>query len=364
MVADAPASSWSGRRVLLTGHTGFIGGWLAHVLLALGARVTGYSDQVPTTPSLFEATGLARLVDDCRGDITDLERLSALMRREEPEVIFHLAAQPLVRRAFMEPLATYRANVLGTLTVLEAMRSTPSVSAAVLMTTDKVYRNREWMWPYRETDELGGHEPYGLSKAMAELGIRQYRETYFKRAQDGGVAAPRLVAVRAGNVIGGGDWSADRLVPDAARAWSASETLTIRSPDATRPWQHVLDVAHALVLIGARALAGGGPLRDAYNIGPDPDSVVTVGRLVEMLASEWGEDAKVRMEPPAWQAPEAQLLAVDSTLFRRDFRWHPQLTLAESVRRTVAWYKAFSSDPLSVATKTVQLTAESLDVRS
>lgn len=364
MASRAPREQWAGRRVLVTGHTGFIGGWLAHVLAGLDAKVVGYADRVPTNPSLFAASGLAGCIEDCRGDIADFERLADTLRRAQPEIIFHLAAQPLVRRAFAEPLATYRSNVMGTLAILEAMRVVPAATAAVLMTTDKVYRNREWIWPYRESDELGGHEPYGLSKAMAELVVEQYRRSYFSLLRSNGSVPKRLVAVRAGNVIGGGDWAEDRLVPDAIRAWSSDRTLLIRSPDAVRPWQHVLDVVDALLRIGARTLSGESPLQGAYNVGPDTDCVVSVGRLVDMLAAAWGDGASVSIEPPAWQAPESRLLTLDSTLLRTDFAWRPRLTLAQSVAWAVDWYKAFADDPSNAAKATQQQVAEYLDVRS
>jgi CDP-glucose 4,6-dehydratase len=361
MGEGAGRSGWSGRRVLVTGHTGFIGGWLSHALLALGARVSGFSNGVPTTPSLFEATGLGGRVADHRGDIADLDALCGVLAREQPEVVFHLAAQPLVRRAFAEPLETYRANVMGTLTLLEALRRAPSAGAAVLMTTDKVYRNHEWVWPYRESDALGGHEPYGLSKAMAELAIAQYRETYLSTLRADGERSPRLVAVRAGNVIGGGDWSEDRLVPDAVRAWSRGETLAIRSPNATRPWQHVLDVVDALLRIGDRALAAGAPLAEAYNVGPDAESVVPVGRLVERLAAHWGDGSHVKVEQPEWAAPESRLLALDSTLYRSDFAWRPRWSIEESVARTVVWYRAQAAGSADAASETERQIREHLD---
>lgn len=338
MTPEPRKDFWRGRRVLVTGHTGFIGGWLARTLVAWGARVSGYANAVPTTPSFFETAGLSAHLNDYRGDIADRAALSGVVEREEPEIVFHLAAQPLVRRAHREPLETYRTNVLGTIAVLDALRLAPIARAAVLMTTDKVYRNREWAWPYREDDVLGGHEPYGVSKAMAELAIAQYRETYSAFAEGGSV---RLVSVRAGNVIGGGDWSEDRLVPDAVRAWQTGRSLEIRSPGATRPWQHVMDVVGALTLLAERALDPGRPqVRAAYNVGPDSEAVVPVARLCELLSKEWGTGADIRMDPACAEARESQFLAVDSTLMRADLGWRPRLSLTAAVRLTVAWYKA------------------------
>jgi len=351
LMAERPRQAfWSGKRVLITGHTGFIGGWLSHALTSLGAKVSGYADEVPTTPSLFEATGLADLVTDHRGDIADASRVAEVFGRDQPEIVFHLAAQPLVRRAFRKPVETYQANLMGTLAVLEGVRHAKSVAAAVFMTTDKVYLNKEWIWPYRETDELGGHEPYGLSKAMAEMAIAQYRKTYFGGQGDAGGTA-RIVSVRAGNVFGGGDWSEDRLVPDAVRAWGSGQPLVIRSPQSTRPWQHVLEVADGLLMLAERAAsasgATGAPLQDAYNIGPDAAAVVPVGDLVQRMSEKWGAGADVRIETPQWQAPESKLLAVDSALLRQDFGWQPKFSLDKGLDMTIAWYRSVLRDPSS-----------------
>lgn len=352
---------WRGRRVLVTGHTGFIGGWLAHALALLEAKVAGYADAVPTEPSLFAATRLDEIIADHRGDIADWRRLDDIVARHDPSIVFHLAAQPLVRRAFRDPFETYRANVLGTVAMLEALRNGRSIELGVLMTTDKVYRNKEWPWAYREADELGGREPYGLSKAMAEMAISQYRDCYFS---PGGRAAPRLVSVRAGNVIGGGDWSDDRLVPDAVRAWSRGQTLEVRSPHATRPWQHVLDVAHAMLLLAERSCAGTADLRPAYNIGPDPGSSVPVGALVEMLAASWGTDARYKFESGAAKVPESQLLSVDSSLLRSDLGWRPRLRLANAVQHTIEWYRVFLRDPAAARPITLEQITGFLDAAS
>lgn len=328
---------WAGRRVLVTGHTGFIGGWLCHALAALDAEVAGYANDVPTSPSLFEATGLKDRLDDCRGDITDLSSLLQIITQHKPSIVFHLAAQPLVRTAFVEPIRTYKDNLLGTVTTLEAIRSTPSVDLGVMMTTDKVYQSREDHSPHREGDQLGGTEPYGLSKAMADMAIAQYRASYFT-----GDAAPgkRIVAVRAGNVIGGGDWAADRLVPDAIRAWSAGEAIEIRSPHATRPWQHVLDVVGALLLLAERGLSADGPaMKGAYNVGPDADANVPVSDLVEGLAAAWGDEAAVNIAKMPPSIPEAKYLSLDSSLFRGEHGWRPRLDLRTAIGMSVDWYR-------------------------
>ncbi len=343
---------WAGRKVLITGHTGFIGGWLAHALAALGAKVTGYSDAVPTDPSLFERSKLGELINDQRGDIADVATLTRVVEATKPEIVFHLAAQPLVRRAFRQPFETYRANVMGTVALLEALRSVASAKTAVMMTTDKVYYNKEWIWPYRETDQLGGHEPYGLSKAMAEMVIAQYAEGYFANEPAAGKVATRLISVRAGNVIGGGDWSEDRLVPDAMRAWDQGQELKIRSPKSTRPWQHVLEVADALMLLAERAGTDAKSMKPNYNIGPDPGSELPVGQICELLSAAWGKGAVVKIEVPQWQAPESQALAVDSTLFRTNIGWKPALALPDGIRWTVEWYKNVMANPSRARTVT------------
>lgn len=340
MATEADRAFWRGRSVLVTGHTGFIGSWLTLALLHLGARVTGYSDKIPTSPSLYGLMELSRRVADHRGEISDAARVREVFEEARPSVVFHLAAQPIVRRAYREPFETYRANLLGTLSVLEALRAGSSVAAAIMMTTDKVYRNNQWVWPYRETDPLGGHEPYSLSKAMADMAIEQYRTGYFGGRTD----APHLVAVRAGNVIGGGDWSEDRLVPDAARAWSKNDTLFIRSPGASRPWQHVLDVVDALLFLGCRSTGATAPAHGAYNIGPEAQDAVTVRVLVEALVQQWGAGAAVSfandLTAAAQGVRESVALRIDTSRFRSEFGVRAELPLVDSVGWTVEWYKA------------------------
>jgi CDP-glucose 4,6-dehydratase len=323
-------SVWAGRRVLLTGHTGFKGGWLAVWLDRLGASVTGLS-LAAEPDSLGEALGIEQRLPSIRADIRDAERLRQAVVEAKPDVVFHLAAQPLVRRSYADPLETLQTNVLGTAHVLEAVRATPSVRAVVVVTTDKCYENREWVWPYRENDPLGGHDPYSSSKAGAELVTASWRQS-FLAAQ--GVA---VASARAGNVVGGGDWSADRLVPDCLRAFGEGRSVRIRNPAATRPWQHVLDPLCGYLVLAERLLVDAEAAR-AWNFGPGPDEVRPVADVVRLVAEAWGGGADWSADPGD-HPHEAGLLALDSSLARLRLGWRPRLPLAAALRQTVAWYK-------------------------
>ncbi len=325
---------WQGRRVLVTGHTGFKGGWLALRLHAMGAEVTGLALDPPSDPSLFAAARLDGLVDHVTGDIRDAATVHAVVRRTRPEAIFHLAAQPLVRVSYAEPVETYATNVMGTVNVLEAARQAGGVRAIVSVTSDKCYANREWDWPYRESDSLGGHDPYSSSKACAELLTAAYRASYF-----GGEGAPLVASVRAGNVIGGGDWAADRLVPDLVRAFEAGVAPVIRAPDAVRPWQHVLEALGGYVMIAERLLAGERRFADAWNFGPGDEDARPVRWIVERMRQAWGggEAAVIDGGP---QPHEAGLLRLDSSRARAALGWRPALTLGETIDWIVAWHKA------------------------
>jgi CDP-glucose 4,6-dehydratase len=322
---------WRGRRVFITGHTGFKGAWLTLWLSELGARVTGYSLPPPTDPSLFEAAGVARLVDSIEGDIRDLGKLRDAMVVAVPEVVFHLAAQALVRRSYAEPIETFSSNVMGTVNVLEALRACPSARAAVIVTSDKCYENRGLARGYVEDDPLGGHDPYSSSKACAEIVAAAYRRSFF----DGGAA---IATARAGNVIGGGDWAEDRLVPDMVRAFLAGRAVRIRNPDATRPWQHVLDPLAGYLLLAERLCADGPRFAQAWNFGPGPEGSVTVRSVVEKIARQWGPGAHWELD--AGEHPhEARVLALDPARARRELGWTPRLGFADSVAWTVDWYR-------------------------
>ena len=324
--------AWRGRRVLVTGHTGFKGSWLTLWLQRLGANVTGFSDCVPTEPSHFEALGLD--VDDRRGDIADADAVARLVNEAQPEIVFHLAAQPLVRRAYADPIGTYRANVIGTLSLFEACRAQGGVAAIVSATTDKVYRNREWERGYREDDALGGADPYSASKSCVELMTESYRASYL-----GGPAAMRIASVRAGNVIGGGDWAEDRLIPDLVRAQFEGRAVSIRHPDATRPWQHVLDPLAGYLELGARLLAGDDSAAEAWNFGPEAKASIRVRDIVAALQRQLPAVRADYARDPGGPH-EAGLLQLDSAKATARLGWRPRWE-SEMIERTVEWYRAF-----------------------
>lgn len=322
--------SFSGRRVLVTGHTGFKGSWLSLWLTRLGAEVTGYSDSVPGDPSHFGLLDLQ--VDDRRGNVCDTEALDAAIAATRPEIIFHFAAQALVRKAYTDPLQTYRTNVVGTLAVLEAARRN-RVRAAVVATTDKVYRNDESGRRYREEDELGGLDPYSASKSCAEILVRSYRES------NRGEGAMGIATVRAGNVIGGGDWAEDRLIPDLVRAAFSGRPAVIRNPESTRPWQHVIDVLAGYLMIGALLLDGDGAAADAWNLGPLSDASIRVADIVEAVRRQL-PGLEVEMRPDDSGRHESGLLQLDSSKAINRLGWRPRWE-CEMLDRTIDWYGAF-----------------------
>ena len=340
---------YTGRRVFVTGHTGFKGSWLTAWLLRLGAEVAGFSDGVPTTPSHYDVLGLADSILDRRGDVRDRAGLGKAMRDFRPEIVFHLAAQPLVRAAYADPAATIETNALGTLNLLEAVRATPSVQAVVCITSDKAYRNDEQVWGYRENDHLGGADPYSASKGCAEIIAHSYFASFFG-------TGPRCATTRAGNVIGGGDWAADRIVPDCARAWFAGEAAEIRSPAATRPWQHVLEPLSGYLLLGARLFAS--PAEDgeagrrgffagfslagaAFNFGPSADAAQTVADVTRALQEAWPGFA-TRMNPAAaCGMKESTLLKLCCDKALAYLNWRATLDFDLTMRFTAAWYAAY-----------------------
>lgn len=323
---------WQGRRVLVTGHTGFKGSWLSLWLHALGAEVTGFALAPPTDPSLFDAARIGDLVSHHEGDVRDFESLRGAVELARPEVIFHLAAQPLVRLSYEQPVATYATNVMGTVHLLEAARRVPGVKAVICITSDKCYDNREWIWPYRESDPLGGHDPYSSSKGCAELVTGAYRKSFFA---DG----PAVASVRAGNVIGGGDWAADRLLPDLVRAFEADVAPLIRSPDAVRPWQHVLEALGGYLLLAERLLAGRRPFADAWNFGPSDEDARPVSWIVERMRAAWGGRALDALADTGPRPHEAGLLRLDTSKARAELGWRPALRLEQALEWIVAWHK-------------------------
>ena len=334
-MSPAGRGFWHGRRVFLTGHTGFKGGWLAALLHRLGAGATGYALAPEPGPNLFEAARIDGLLSSVIADVRDGARLTGEMQAARPEVVFHLAAQALVRRAHADPVETFETNVMGTVRLLEAVRQTPSVKAVIVVTSDKVYDNVEWPWAYRETDALGGKEPYGASKAACEMVVNAYRQAYFSRPE-------RTVAIataRAGNVIGGGDWACDRLVPDLVRAFSARQPLKLRNPAAVRPWQHVMEPLVGYLRLAEALIDQGGRRLDGLNFGPAAEDARTVAWVTDRLAALWGDGASWA-QAEGVQPYEARHLEVDSARARADLGWTPKWRLEEGLKRTVAWYRA------------------------
>lgn len=323
---------WQGKRVLVTGHTGFKGSWLSLWLHRLGAEVTGISLPPHTIPNLFTLTGIEKLCLNHYCDIRDSEALSALLRQARPEIVFHLAAQPLVRVSYRTPLATFATNIMGTAHVLDALRELDSLRVAVMITTDKVYRNNEWFWPYREDDALGGYDPYSASKAASEIVIASYRNAFLAGQ---GVA---IASARAGNVIGGGDWSEDRLIPDAVRAWQADKVLEIRRPDSIRPWQHVLEPLAGYLTLAER-LWNKPDLADAYNFGPETNEAATVREVVEIARNSYGS-GEVCYGSDNEDLHEAGVLTLEIARSTHILGVRSRWSLAEAVAHTMSWYRA------------------------
>jgi CDP-glucose 4,6-dehydratase len=329
-------ASYRGRRVLLTGHTGFKGGWLAVLLAELGAETVGFALPPDTSPSLFDDARVAGVCRSVEGDVRDLAALRAVVREARPEVVLHLAAQPLVRASYERPIETWETNVLGTANVLEALRLERQRCAVVVVTTDKCYENREWAFGYREVDPVGGHDPYSASKAAAELVVDSYRRSFFPPAALAahGVA---LASARAGNVIGGGDWARDRIVPDAVRALSAGESVLVRNPRSIRPWQHVLEPLGGYLVLGARLLAGDAGACEAWNFGPRPEATVPVAELVGEMVEAWGSGAW-HTAPQQGAPHEAGVLRLAIEKAYARLGWAPRWSVREAIRHTVSWY--------------------------
>lgn len=324
---------WAGKRVFLTGHTGFKGGWLALWLRDMGAQVHGYALAPVTQPNFFTICALQdKLASSTLADVRDAAALNAALQSTEPDIVLHLAAQPLVRHSYAAPVETYAVNVMGTANLLEAVRNTPSVKAVVNVTTDKCYENREWLWAYRENDVLGGHDPYSSSKACSELVTAAYRKSFLSQQ---GV---QLASARAGNVIGGGDWSVDRLVPDFFRACAAGEAFVIRSPASTRPWQHVLEPLAGYLTLAEKLCAEGAEYAAAWNFGPEETDVKPVAWLADKFCEKvpgatWRHDASP-------QPHEAGRLKLDSAMAKVHLGWRPAWSLEQCLNATVAWYLA------------------------
>lgn len=325
---------WKGRKVFLTGHTGFKGAWMSLWLERLGAQITGFALEPPTEPNLFTLAGIAPGLRDVRGDIRDLPRVQEALLEAEPEVVIHMAAQSLVRSSYEDPVGTYATNVMGTVNLLEALRQTPSVRAVVVVTSDKCYENREWERGYREDDAMGGFDPYSSSKGCAELAVSAYRRSYFSR--DG----VHLASARAGNVIGGGDWAQDRLLPDLLRAFADQRPAVIRNPLATRPWQHVLEPLHGYLVIAERLASGDAAAAAGWNFGPSASGVMPVSQVADAAARLWGSGARWELDTAA-HPHEARALALDASKASDILGWVPQLSPQEAIAWTVRWVKGF-----------------------
>ena len=329
---------WKDKRVLITGHTGFKGSWLSLWLNLLGAKVSGYALSPPTEPSLFEINSATDILhSNTIADIRDIDLLIDVFNQQQPEVVFHLAAQPLVRESYYDPLGTFSTNVMGTVHVLETARRTDSVRVLVNVTTDKCYQNREWQWGYRENDRLGGHDPYSSSKTCSEVITESYRKSFFSGQNNNCL---QLASARAGNVIGGGDWASDRLIPDAIRAYMSNSTLIIRNPDSTRPWQHVLEPLSGYLLLAEKLWTHGRQYSRAWNFGPDQTDCCSVGSVADRICTMLGEPAQWTHDKSE-QPSESGFLSLDSTLAHTLLGWSPTWQLQAALSNTIEWYRAY-----------------------
>ena len=322
---------WRGKRVLLTGHTGFKGAWMSLWLSSMGAKVQGFALAPPTSPSLFEEARVGELISSYIGDVRNFSPLSQIVKKFKPEIVFHMAAQPLVRYSYDEPLETYATNVMGTAHLLESIRAVDSVRAVVNVTTDKCYENREWVWGYREDEAMGGFDPYSSSKACSELVTAAYRQSFLDKA---GIA---VATARAGNVIGGGDWAKDRLVPDILRAFGNKQPVSIRNPNSIRPWQHVIEPLSGYLQLAEKLFSDPTAFSQAWNFGPKDDDAKPVGWIVESIANKWGKDAIWSFDEGN-HPHEAQYLKLDISKARQTLGWSPRWALDQALDNVVEWH--------------------------
>jgi len=328
---------YKGKKVLVTGHTGFKGSWLVAWLQKLGAEVVGVSDNIPTEPSNYLVSNVGMNIKDERLDICDALALREVIAKSQPDFVFHLAAQALVRQSYEHPIKTLAVNAIGSANLLDALRTINKPVVAVMITSDKVYENKEWLWGYRETDGLGGMDPYSASKGMAELAIKAYVQSYFN-TKDNNV---RVGITRAGNVIGGGDWAKDRIVPDCMKAWSKGETVDIRSPDSTRPWQHVLEPLSGYLSLGAELYQSNGKHGQAYNFGPPANQNRPVRDLIDEMSRSWGNIHWNDTSKDFQGHHEAGLLKLNCDKALHDLKWSPAMKFEQTIQMTVEWYKEY-----------------------
>lgn len=327
---------WKHRKVFITGHTGFKGSWLSLWLQSLGADLTGYALAPPTTPNLFTLTGVPNGMKHIVGDIRDFDFLKTSLQAAEPEIVIHMAAQPLVRYSYKEPIETYATNVMGTVHLLEAIRQTSSIKTVINVTTDKCYENKEWHWGYRENDRLGGYDPYSNSKACAELVTSAYRSSWFNSSTIG------LASVRAGNVIGGGDWAEDRLIPDIIRACMRDESVLIRNPHALRPWQHVLEPLRGYLLLAEQLYHSPQHFAEGWNFGSREDDIKPVSWIADFITQQWSATSNWTLDKNA-HAHEATYLSLDCAKAKSKLGWQPRWDLKKGLEETIHWYKAYQA---------------------
>ncbi len=335
---DMNSLFWRDKRVLLTGHTGFKGSWMSLWLQSMGAQVTGYALAPPTEPNLFEVANIGKNMTSVIGDIRDLAHLKKVFTEHEPEIVIHMAAQALVRYSYIEPVETYSTNVMGSVNLLETVRCSKGVKAVVIVTSDKCYENREWAWGYRENEAMGGHDPYSNSKGCAELVTAAYRNSYFHpdKYREHGVS---VASARAGNVIGGGDWAADRLIPDIMRAITLGQAVNIRSPHAIRPWQHVLEPLSGYLLLAQRLFESGADYAEGWNFGPNDNDAKPVQWIVEKLTQVWGKGANWTLDGGD-HPHEAHYLKLDCSKAKARLDWHPRWHLEHTLGKIIDWHRA------------------------
>ena len=345
---------WNGKRVFITGHTGFKGSWLSLWLHRLGAELAGYALSPPTQPSLFELARLGQIMHSDNGDVRDVDALSRAMKRHRPDIVIHMAAQPLVRKSYADPVETYSTNVMGTVHLFEAVRQSPSVRAVVNVTTDKCYENKEWVWPYRENEPMGGHDPYSSSKGCSELVTAAYRRSFFNPEQykEHGVA---IATARAGNVIGGGDWATDRLIPDVLNAFTLRQPVLIRNPHAIRPWQHVLEPLRGYLTLAQHLHEQGPSFSEPFNFGPGQEDAKPVQWIVEQMTQLWGSQASWQLDAGP-HVHEAHHLKLDISKAGQRLDWYPRLQLKQALDLTVQWHRRMhqGEDPRQICLDQLQ----------